>query len=288
MLNSGYKFAGLFLKLLGVFFLSVYWIWTRLSYPDNTMWYALALLLFAIGSFGKLQVTLASAFAGILVYGGFEMYLLYFTRQVHSVGWNDLLWLAVFPFMALLGSIRLSSAAPGHDAAANLTLYQQMQEDELEPELSGDHASDFLQTTAFLYKLEEEVLRALRERRKFTLLLVEIERFREYKHIFGLDPAKSLLHWTTNIFQEAAEHKAYLGEGLLAAILDDQAKTPDEVMQSLDEQFYQMLLTRPRRESNLKLKLKYGLAECPQDGIDARSLMEAAQQQIRWNGTARK
>lgn len=281
MHNTGYKYAGLILKVLGVLFLTAYLIWTRPVYPANTMWYTLALLLFAIGNFGKLNVTLISAFTGILAYGGFEMYLLYVTRQVHSVGWNDLIWLAIFPFIALLGLVRLSSAAPGHDAAANLTLYQQMQEEELEPELSPEHAPEFLQTTAFLYKLEEEVLSALRERRKFTLLLVEIERFQEYKHVIGLDPAKSLLQSTVEMFRDCAEVKAYLGAGLLAAILNDQAMLPDEVMQQMDEQFYQMILTRPRRESNLKLKLKYGLAECPQDGIEARSLMEAAQQQIR-------
>jgi len=285
MPNTGLNVAGLMLRLLGVLLLAIYYFWTRPVYPDNTVWTAVAIVLLAIGLLRKYHEALITTFATVLLYGSYKIFKFYLlgTEAIQAVVLNDLLWLVIFPFMALLGAARFGGQSVMPDAHHNLLLYQQMQEEEealvLEPE-----SSDFLNVTAFQYKLEEEVLRGLRERRKFKLLLVEIHRFREYKHIFGIDAAKLLLQQVTEMMQDAAGVKAFLGDGLFAVILSEHDRTVDQWKEALDEQFYHMLLTRPRKEGQLKMKLQYGVAECPTDGIEAKTLMEAAQQQMQWNG----
>jgi len=59
----------------------------------------------------------------------------------------------------------------------------------------------------------------------------------------------------------------------------------ESVEDQLEAKFHDLRMSRPRRESNIRLKLRFGAAECPADGIEAKTLMEKAKDELEWSAT---
>ncbi|MDF2924963.1 MAG: Diguanylate cyclase, domain [Paenibacillaceae bacterium] len=291
---AGLRFIRWFVQLATAAFLGLYAFNSAILYSNNRIWFWVSILLFLLAMFRRPSEAFAGAFAALLLYGGFVLYQSYQAEWTLPLGMNDLLWLALFPYMAAVGSIGKLLHADGL-SAEKVSIYEQLQGGDLEegPELNMvEDQHGFLGGTAFLFKLEEEVLRALRERKRFVLLVVEIEQFRSYRRLFGYDQTQFILNQTAEFIVNLPEPPAvrgYLGDGKLAILvssLEQQLDEPDalaELKDNLSESFFSMLLLRPRRESTLKIRLRFGSSECPVDGIEARSLLEKAQSELEWN-----
>lgn len=287
----------LLLQGLSVFFLMLYTYVTLPSSPDNFIWCLLAVVLLFFANFRKPYEAWGLAALVLLGYGGYALYL-HVSGGLGSFGWNEVIWLAIFPYAALVGGVRRYGAlSVPYDK--QLSMYQQLYADDGNIDkamFTVEERHNFIVGTAFIYKLEEEVIRALRERREFTLLVVEIERFRPYAEFFGYEYAQSLLDQVASYIAQAAgpaETKAHLGEGLFAVLLPNE-ETEDGVTDraaqfksQLDELFTEMMLIRPRRESQIKLRMKYSQAICPADGIEARHLLDKAQGELEGNETGK-
>lgn len=275
------------IKFYTVLFISLYTYITYPIYPNNFIWLVAALFLLMLGMLRKPYESLFVAGLLLLGYGGYQLYL-YYGTDTTRLGWNELIWLIMFPYAAIVGGIDKYARKATH--SGSLSLYKLLNVDENSPikELSTiDAHLEYIGGSAFVYKLEEEVLVALRERRKIVLLLVEIDRFWEYKETFGYDQSQWLLNQVAELINrmpDRPEVKAHLGEGMLAVMLQkdiqndiDQASA---FQRNLSESFTELIMLRPRQENVVKVRLRFGTAECPADGIEARTLIDKAQSEL--------
>lgn len=281
-------------QCLAALFLALYAYLTAPMFQHTYVWLALALFLMLIGAFRSPAQSLLVAGVAMLGYGCVQMYGWYADGAAGNLGWNELIWLAAFPFSALIGAIeKLTRRA--NIISEKLTLYEQMQavEDPAKAEISTvDQQLGFLGGPAFVYKLEEEVLRTLRERNKFFLVIAEIDHFQAYKDLFGFEQSQFLLEQVAEFINGLPQPPAvrgHLGKGTFAAIIPesdggDGVESVAGFMNGMNESFTELMLVRPRRESQVKLRIKYGVAACPADGIEARSLLDSAQSKLEGNG----
>lgn len=278
-------YANMFIQLIVLILLSIYVYLCANSFPLNVYWLILSTSLFFYGYFRSLGETLMVCIFCILIYSGFIIYRTWLASMPIEVSWNELIWLAIFPFLALIGGINRGIHTPEQESFSFFDLQNSDSSYSAGPCMVEERLG-YLSGTAFLYKLEEEVLLGLRDRRKFHLLVIEIEQFREYKRLFGTDQAQLILNLVAEWFKEfATDARAQVGEAVLAAILSaPDSEVIQNVQEQLDNQFYEMMINRPRREGTIKLKLKYGFAECPSDGIEAAALMEKTRIDLSWNG----
>lgn len=276
------------IKFYPLLFISLYTYMTFPAYPNNFLWLAASFFLFIVGMLRKPHESLLVAGVLLLGFGGYQLYLYYAADAMHRLGWNELIWLAVFPYAAIMGGVEKYARKTKH--AETLSLYQLLNADghaAVEELSTVDAQLEYIGGSAFVYRLEEEVLVALRERRKIVLLLVEIDRFWEYKETFGYDQSQWLLNQVAELIARSPDRpdiKAHLGEGTFAMILrkdhQDDSDRAKAFQRSLNESFTELIMLRPRQENVVKVRLKYGAAECPADGIEARTLIDTAQGEI--------
>lgn len=279
---------GRVIQFYPMLFLSLYTYITFPLYPHNFLWFAAALFLFLLGMLRKPHETLLVAGVVLLGYGGYQLYLVYSADVAVRLGWNELIWLAVFPYAGIMGGIDKYVRRPVH--SERLSLYRLFSEDEHSPveEISTvDAKLEYIGGSAFVYKLEEEVLVTLRERRKIVLLLVEIDRFWEYKEMFGYDQSQWLLNQVAELINQLPDRpviKAHLGGGTFAVVLprgkEDDSDRAAAFQRNLSDSFTDLIMLRPRQENVIRVRLRYGAAECPADGIEARTLIDTAQSEI--------
>lgn len=280
-------YTTVFIQIVSSLLLAVY---LYVSFPAaymNVYWFLLALGLLAYGIFRGSPESLIVGGGAVLLYGLFVLYRLFLNDPAMTAGWNDLVWLIVFPLFAAIGSIgHKSNYAQATPSYSFFDIDAIAASGQKGPALV-DERFGFLSSTAFLYKLEEEVLVALRDRQKFVLQLIEIENLPDYKRFFGSEQTEVLLNFIAEWLTEmTTDSKAQVGENVLACLLylPEPAQLA-EFRERLDQRFYEMLLTRPRRESTVRLKLKYASSECPADGIEAKMLLEKARNDLSWSAT---
>jgi len=266
--------------------LSIFGIYSYVSSqynPLNYYWLAAVILIFLIGRFRSFQMAMFTCLVVLMAYGSIVIYRS-LTMPDIEVGWNELIWLFAFPFGASMGGIRQFQEQSAESLLSFINLGSNYDATNQTP-IIVDEDLDYMSGTAFMYKLEEEVLHALRERQKFYLVMVEIESYRDFKRLVGFDQGQLLLNsvagWFKNFTPVA---RAQAGEAVLAGIIrDSEFDSLASVQTELDHQFYEYLLSRPRRESAVKIRLKYGSAVCPTDGLEAKTLMEKASNELLWN-----
>jgi len=285
MERSDKYYAHLFIQVISVLLLCLFLYLSFRDYPLNIYLFIVTIILFVFGLFREIGQMLVAASIVLLIFGGYIVYRTWFSEPPGEIGWNELVWLAIVPYFSLIGSISRKTHHENTVTTNSLFYLPNASPGTVGPAMV-DERHGYLSGMAFLYKLEEEVLAALRERKKFYLLVIEIDQLREFKRIFGKDQAELMLNQIAEWFLEFAENgKAQLGENLLGGIIT--TTEPEEiksVQDKIEAQFYDMLLSRPRRESTVKLKLKFGVAECPSDGIEARALLEKTKNDLAWNG----
>jgi|GEM_PF-4393209 len=274
-------------QLLAIVFIVLYTYLTQPVYRENVIWCVLSILLLLIGWAFQPKHGILAAIGAVLGYSAYQYYVTHMSGSAAEYGWNSLIWLLVFPFAALMGAVG-TTARPAPAEGPKVSLYSLLRaETPADPEevIYIDEKLNFLNGSAFVYKLEEEVITSLREKREFTLLIVSLYRFAEYKQVAGYEQAQLLGHqlaeWMAGKQEEGAIlHKGHLGEGSFALILpvtSDNREAEYELQAALNHYFTDLMMHRPRREAQVKVRLLYGSAICPADGIEARALMDHAQ-----------
>jgi len=280
-------------QLLAIVFIVLYTYLTQPVYRENVIWCVLAILLLLVGWAFQPKHGILAAIGAVLGYSAFQYYVTHASDSAAEYGWNSLIWLLVFPFAALMGAMgKMARPAPAEGSQASLyTLFRADTQADPEEVIYIDEKLDFLNGSAFVYKLEEEVITSLREKREFMLMLVSVYRFAEYKQVAGYEQAQLLVHqiaeWMAGKQEEGAIlHKGHLGEGSFALILSitsDNRAAEYELQAALNHHFTDLMMHRPRREAQVKARLLFGSAICPADGIEARALMDHAQNILEGN-----
>ncbi len=269
-------------------------IYTYVTYPTSSLQLKLAIasaLLFAYGRLRKTAEALIVCVIAVIVYGGYIYYRAFWGASLISIGWNELVWLIALPTFTLLGAA-FNRKSLGDSAELEAAFFgtQSVNLEHPSEICVVDENLGFATANTFLYKVEEKVLVTLRERSTFRIMLVQIEHFREFKLLFGNEHARSVLSTVAEwIAETESEARAQVGESVLACILPPgDSKSSASVQENIKHRFYDFLLTRPRREATVKLNLRFGFAECPGDGIEAKSLMEKARTELSWSGIENK
>jgi GGDEF domain-containing protein len=257
---------------------------TYLAEPFNVYGAIIAIALFAIGYFRPVHESLIASLIVLSVYGLWTLYRFWFASPAFEIGWNELIWLLLFPYFALAGGINNRDGSAVADPLAFLYPHQHHEWASSDAMLVVDERFSFLSSTAFLYQLEEEVLRALREKRGFHLLLVQVVNLDKVSRYVGRQHAEVLLNLVAeHLQQHCSGPKAQVGNQVLGGIIPgDELQIAESVQRKMEDQFYELMHTRPRRETQMKLKLRFGLATCPSDGIEADALLDKAKHELLW------
>jgi diguanylate cyclase (GGDEF)-like protein len=250
----------------------------------NYVWFILSLFLGVFGSIRKLNEVLLASFLLVLLYGCYILYMQYFRSIHYHVGWNDLIWLFIFPFYAFIGGINrndtrhmLRGVKKAAGPATDSEFEEQMFADGT---FESDKVAGFVDSNKFMGKLQEEVFRGLRAKRSLTLMLIEVQHYQEFKEEYGYEQSQLLIHRIAELIRDVmrdSDSKGYLGDGLFAVILTGAEQTNMSIsIEWMDDKFNSLLLSRPRREGNVKARLRYGRAECPQDGMNVQEIFDKA------------
>lgn len=285
-LRFGRYYGNLILQLCSFMLLILYTYLTYLTEPFNLYGIIAAVVLFVNGYFRPLHEALIASMVFILAYGGWVVYRYWFGAPLFEIGWNELVWLLLFPYFALIGGINRSNGTAA-DADPLSFLYAPQQEQNASNQLLVvEERLAFMSSTAFLYQLEENVLDGLRENKAFHLLLVQIENLDKFTRFIGRDHAQVMLNMVAESLSKLCEGaKAQVGNQVLGGIaLTAEFQDVVAIQRELETQFHELLLTRPRRETQVKLNLKFGVASCPTDGIEASALLDKAKHDLIWGG----
>ncbi|MCR8631814.1 GGDEF domain-containing protein [Paenibacillus radicis (ex Xue et al. 2023)] len=281
---SGRMYANIFVQLLAVIFLTLYVYFTRHLYPVNYVWFILAL---SLGVFGYLRIineALIACLVVVLLYGCYTLYLLYMGKTHYQIGWNDIVWLIIFPFYALVGGISRNDVRSKSNAmrttGANHAEGEFDEQHPFDGTIELDTMMGFADSTRFMGKLQEEVFRGLRAKRPLTLMLIEVQYFQEFKNEYGHEQSQMLVHRIAELIRDVmrdVDCKGYLGDGLFGVILTGSEQMNISIsIEWMDDKFNSLLLSRPRREGTVRARLRYGRSVCPQDGMNFQEIYDKA------------
>lgn len=241
-------------------------------YPLNFLWFGFAALLGLIGIMRGLAASLIAALFVLFGYGSWVLYRLYIEKSIAEVTFNDLVWILAFPAGTLVsGLYGKQLAALAEQAAAN---GEKMQERVMKDEVTG-----LVNHRQFLSDLHEEISRCIRYKHAMTLALIQVSHYKELWKTYGKTTGDEILKQVSVRMEEALRdvEKAYLGDGLFAAILPETPRHNAEIVKNrLQEAIMRTEFTATGRGKKLKIKLKIGLAGCPEDGEDAAALYDIA------------
>lgn len=275
--NGGFDRLYLFLlaEVLCVVVGSLYLSFSIQLFPYNYVWFivfaALSIIGFQLGLTGSLLTAMFAVFA----YGSMILYKLYIAREMADITFNDVFWMLFYP---------VSAVCAGLFGKELQTVYRKYKKYEEEKELfvSVDRITGFSNYRTFIRDLEEEVSRSRRYQHSMTLLLVEIAYFRELRKEYGEEALSQYMRQLSvkiGIVLRDVDKKAYIDDGLFAGILPE---TPVSnvpiVIKRLEEQIVHLYLDLPKGATEIKVKLKFGYAGCPEDCTETMELYEKAKQ----------
>ncbi|NHN33445.1 GGDEF domain-containing protein [Paenibacillus agricola] len=268
-------------QMLCMVFASLYLSFTIQMYPFNYLWFLLFIVVSVIGFYlGSLGALLTSMFA-VFIYGSFLLYKLYIVQSIADITTNDLFWLFFFPISAsIVGNF-------GADFNHMFRTYKKYEE-ERELLVSVDVLTGFSNYRSFIQDLEEESSRSVRYNRSMTLMLIEIVYFKELKKEYGEEILTSQLlqqlSWKINDVLRDVDKKAYIDDGVFASILPEtEVANASIVVKRLEESIQDLHINTPKGTKEIKLKLKFGFAGCPEEGVGAMELYEKAKQGLIYN-----
>lgn len=285
MKRSERLYANGFIQLISVFFLVLFFIMTYAAKPDNLLWFVAALLLGLYGFIRKVRETLIVCLVFLLVYGATTLFRIYFGAGF-ALGWNELIWLFVFPFIALVGGLNRPDESPPPTFAVDFSaLYPPPPEDSEQADTPADESYGFVDADGFREQFARELTDARRAHRRSTLMLIGLTEFEAFKQEYELADIRIFVQYVARLIHEVAQDakiKAYIEEGLFAIVLTGEEHiAPGMVKALVNERYHAMLLSRSRREGLVRVKLAFGLAESPADGWDAPALLEKAKQHLK-------
>jgi GGDEF domain-containing protein len=252
------------------------------------MWFILAIGIGLFGFFRQLPMTLLGALIVAVLYSGSKVYQVFFSESISYITWNDVIWLFIFPFAAIIGNLNRAERLP------RLRKQEQPEEEqELEPvqatssiSLQPSSGLEFPARTSadILESLDEVVTEGLDERFTFNLIFIEIRYFAQFYQEYGREQAQQLLDSVASMINEViptAKLKAYMDKGLFAvAATSLDSFDRQTALLRLDNKFESMLLSRSRKDGFIRVRLNYGQADFPVHGLDAKILLGRAAQEL--------
>jgi diguanylate cyclase (GGDEF)-like protein len=268
-------------QLLCMVFVTLYLSFTIQMYPFNYIWFIVFIVISVIGFYlGPLGSLLMSMFA-VFGYGSFLLYKLYIVQSIADITTNDLFWLIFFPVGAsIIGRF-------GADFN-NMVQTHKKYEEERDLFVSVDVLTGFSNYRSFIQDLEGESSRSVRYHRSMTLVLIEIVYFKELKKEYGEELLTSqLLQQLSKKIEDVlrdVDKKAYIDDGLFAGILPEtEISNAAIVVRRLEESIQHLHINTSKGSKEIKLKLKFGFAGCPEEGVEPMKLYEKAKQGLIYN-----
>ncbi|MEK3721037.1 diguanylate cyclase domain-containing protein [Paenibacillus sp. FSL H8-0034] len=260
---------------------------TSQVYPTNTLWFIVAILLGVVGYFRRTDHTLMLTFFVIAVYGSSVIYQLYVRNHIATVGWNDLIWLLCFPFFSLIGGINKRNGQSKNKGRSPLTNNRKNSESYIDEPFVIEESLDFVNHDLFLKRFEEAIFLGVRNKRRLSLMIVEINQFHEFFKEYGYEQTQLFLNKVAELINDImpeVEIKAYLEEGQFAMLLSGTERANSSIAELwLDDHFNSMLLTRPRGKGTVTAKLRHSKVDCPPHGMTCYEILEKAQQELKFS-----
>lgn len=282
--------GNLLIQLISVLLLFLYAYYVYPMDPFSVYCLLCALALVGFGRWRPAYDTMIASLTCIVLYAGSILYRMLTEVPSMEITWNELVWLLAFPFYGMIGGLNRDSRRSGEEDALSFLYPRDAADPEQEEPVIVDEQLSYLSSTAFLYKLEEDVIQSLREKRPFHLLLMSVEHLDKYARLFGTDQAQILLNLIAEAFNEHCDGtRSQIGKYALAGIMHEEDRAAVETAQrALSDKLYEIMQTRPRKETIAQLKLKFGVAACPIDGIEASALLDKAKAEWTWSGVDTK
>jgi GGDEF domain-containing protein len=284
MKSAERMYANILLQLLSVCFLSLYLMVTSQVYPTNYLWFIATILLGLFGYFRKTYPTLLATLFVIAVYGTYIIFQLYVKNAFATIGWNDIIWLFTFPFIALIAGINKSDIQFKQKGRKQTAVNKAFHDSALDEPFVIDEELGFKNHENFFQQFEEEIFLGGRNKRKLSLMLIEIYQFQDFYKEYGYEQTQLFLDKVAELVNEImpeVEVKAYLNEGQFAVLLSGSERANSSIAELwLDDHFNSLLLTRPRSKGSVTARLRHSKVDCPAQGMTAYAIVEKAQQEL--------
>jgi diguanylate cyclase (GGDEF)-like protein len=270
--------------------------------PFTFLWYSLCVAVLLVG-YGRGRVFgLLSSLVAVFLFGSFNMYEFFVAHDTTQLSGVDALWFFLFPLCGFTGGFL------GDYVRTLLHRYETVygSVDEL---LLADPLTGLTTRKRFFFDLQEELERAKRHfiRREragevsgswetlpeeqvsvnevVTVLLFEIAHFNEFVTLYGEAQSNKLLTVITDTLHQVSresDRKAKIDRAQFAVILPE---TPQEKAKIVRERLTECLDTfqmevRDSRMRQVTLKLRFGLATAPQQGVTAEAVFGAAEREL--------
>ncbi|WP_165452803.1 diguanylate cyclase domain-containing protein [Paenibacillus thalictri] len=283
-------YANVILQILSLFFLTMYFIFTQGAFPLNYIWFIVAVLLGIVGFSRKMdEAILASLLTGA-VYGGLLIYSMYTSSLPVEVTWNDLIWLGVFPYFGLIGGLHKRAAQsytpiPKKSTLAIIPVRQEHPEDDHNHNHHLDSKLGYSSEEGLITWMHKELPRLVRSGRELTLLSIAIDELDSFQQEYGEEQTVDFIRRIAEMIHYVVgevEMKALLEDNMFAVVfIGKEQISPKMAQLELTEQFNTLLLTRPRKERNVKVKLLFGTVSSSEHGHNADAVIQQTKQQFK-------
>jgi hypothetical protein len=193
---TGRIYAHCLLQLLTVCFLALYLFFTYDQHSMNYVWSAVALLLGVFGYLRAIKEVLLASLVVVCLYGCVVVYRLYFAAAASDVVWNDIIWMFVFPFIAIIGNINGKEAL-----TQQKKLIQKLSEYEVDHVAAIDETMGFIDHADFPGKLAASLIVRSKRNYELTLMLVQLRSFDEFLREVGFEQSQIFLHQLAQLIQ---------------------------------------------------------------------------------------
>lgn len=268
------------LMFLSMVVWALYLAFTIELYPLNYIWFVLVTLLGILGVMRGLLASLVAAIFVIFGYGSWILYRLYIENSIADMTFNDLFWMFAFPIGTLVSGIY------GRELS-DITRQVSLIDENFRERITTDDVTGFQNNKQFKQDLDEEVSRSIRYKRNMTLVLLEVAHYKELWKSYGKITGDEILKQISGQIEEVlrnVDKKAYLGDGLFAAILPETSIENASIIKTrIQEAVMRTDFIAEARGKRMKVKLKIGIAGCPDEGEDPSTLYDKARAGIMYD-----
>jgi diguanylate cyclase (GGDEF)-like protein len=144
-----------------------------------------------------------------------------------------------------------------------------------EDELTGIYNRRFL-LNYFRYKIPWDSL----ENRPLSLLMMDLDRFKEINDNYGHDAGDQVLIWVASLIKEVAGDQGlairYAGDEFIILLPHGAKETALEVAEQLLQRLHQEVVPLPEVDQELRITLSIGVASAPDDAYTGKALIQKA------------